>query len=653
MLDPNTLNQLRQLKQTIEAQKDRAEGTVKGSQGRFGFVVLDDGREIFLPPEQMQRVFPDDRVAVEVIAGGEGKPVAKLEKLLSSPLREFTGQYVIREGAHFVEPDLPRLSRWLFVPPKLRRNARHGDYVRARIARHPFEDGRPQARVDAIIGNADSPRLEVNYALARHGCPAEELPFDEADLTPPDLAQRLDCTALPFLTIDGVDTLDMDDALHAEADGDGWRLRVAIADPTAWVRPGSALERALARRGQSVYLPGHCVPMMPASLANERCSLLPGQERAALLCTLSVAADGTITGCEFAQARILSRARLSYDEATAALAEEQHPLHAELQRLDAVSAALRAQRQRDHLLVPDRNDYRYAVNERGHISDIHCEPRNPAHRIVEECMVATNRSAAEFLRGDDALFIVHNGFRPERGDNVRRLLEAHAPALAAIDFSAPEGYLQLLQSLPTSEPTPAEESGPAPALPLRSVLSRSLERSRLQRRAAPHFGMGLPAYTTITSPIRKYSDFLLHRIIKARLGGAEPPRLDDQQLAQLQTSGDNARQASRLAEQWLNCLWLQQQPAAVHEGEIVHINSSGFTVRLLASGVEGVVDTRKLPEKHSFDQVALRLSGAGRIYQLEQRVSVSVASIDVKKRSIQFTPVEAEAEQAVEASLPS
>jgi VacB/RNase II family 3'-5' exoribonuclease len=637
MLDPNTLSQLRQLKQSIEAQKDRAEGTIKGSQGRYGFVVLDDGREIFLPPEQMLRVFPDDRVAVEVIANGEGKPVAQLEKLLESTLREFTGQYVIREGAHFVEPDLPRLSRWLFVPPKLRRNARHGDYVRARIARHPFEDGRPQARVDAIIGNAESPRLEVDYALARYGCPSEDLRFEEADVTPPVLENRLDCNALPFLTIDGEDTLDMDDALHAEREGDGWRLRVAIADPTAWVRPGSALERAIARRGQSVYLPGHCVPMMPASLANERCSLLPEQERAALLCTLTVTAEGNIAGYEFAEARIRSRARLSYDGAAAALAAREHPLQGELLQLDAVAAALRSQRQRDHLLMPDRDDYRYEVDTRGHISSIHREPRNPAHRIVEECMVAANRCAADFLRGDDALFIVHNGFRPERGDNVRRLLESHAPALASIDFSTPQGYLQLLQSLPQAAATPA---GTGPALPLRSVLSRSLERSRLQRRAAAHVGMGLAAYTTITSPIRKYGDFLLHRIIKARLNNTKAPRLDDQQLAQLQASADNARQAGRLAEQWLHCLWLKQQPKAEHEGEIVHINSSGFTVRLLSSGVEGVVDTRQLPDKYSFDQIALRLSGAGRVYQLEQVVNVSVASIDVKKRSIQFVPVE-------------
>lgn len=632
MLDKNALDQLRQLKQNIDAQKDRAVGTVKGTQGRFGFVVLEDGREVYLPPDQMQRVFPDDRIAVEVVTGSDGKPSAVLDKLLETPLRDFTGQYVVREGAHFVEPDLPRLSRWLFVPPKLRRNARHGDFVRARINRHPFEDGKPQARVDAVIGNADSERIEVNYALVRHRCAAGDLAADAAGLLTPDLGARADFTALPFVTIDGSDTLDMDDALHAERDGDGWRLRVAIADPSAWIKPQSALERAIAARANSVYLPGMSVPMLPAALANEHCSLLPEQERAALLCTLSIDAGGVITAYEFCEARIRSRAKLSYGEVAALLADEGngHPLAAALRELDAAARALHSQRLRDHLLMPEQPDYRYEIDARGRIAAIRREEKNAAHRLVEECMVAANRSAADFLRGGAALFVAHNGFRPERHDNVRRLIREQLPQCADLDFTTAEGYLALIQTL---EQTPAE-------LPLRAILSRSLERSRLQRHTAPHFGMGLPAYTTITSPIRKYGDFLLHRAIKAKLAGGEPAPIDDEQLAQLQQSGERARQAGRLAEQWLHCLWLQQQPVGVHAGDISHINSNGFTVRLRESGVEGFVDTRQLPDKYSFDQVALRLSGAGRTYQLEQAVAVTVAGIDVKKRSIQFAVAE-------------
>src|SRR5690606_3494549 len=175
----------------------------RGTQGRFGFVVLEDGREIYLPAEQMLRVFPDDAVDIEIVTAEDGKSSATLENLVHSELKQFTGQYVIRDNAHFIEPDLPRLNRWIFVPPKLRREARHGDYVRASITRHPFSDGRPQARVDDVIGNAAQKGIEARYALARFGLPGETLPLDESLVSMPDPSTRHDLTALPFVTIDG------------------------------------------------------------------------------------------------------------------------------------------------------------------------------------------------------------------------------------------------------------------------------------------------------------------------------------------------------------------------------------------------------------------------------------------------------------------
>ncbi len=636
MLDVNALSQLRQLKQSIEAQKDRADGVVRGSQGRFGFVRLDDGRDIYLAPEQMQRVFPEDRVAIEVITGADGKLSAQLETLLASPLRDFTGQYVIRDGAHFVEPDLPQLSRWLFVPPKLRRGANHGDFVRARINRHPFEDGKPQAKIDAIIGGTDKPFIEADYALARFDCPTDDLQADERDLRAPDLSQRADLTQIAFVTIDGADTEDMDDALYAERNGDGWKLLVAVADPDAWIVPGSKLEQAIAARGCSIYLPGRTLPMLPRELATVHCSLLPNVDRAALVCTLQVGSDGVIADFQFSEARIRSRAKLDYDTAAALIASGgEAEAGSSLAVLNEVTAALAAQRGRDHLLMPDRPDYSFSVDAQGHLTAIHRRAKTIAHRVVEECMVATNRCAAQWLSDGDALFVDHPGFRTERLDQLRKLIATHCPALAdpenkESDLTALPGYIAAMQALERA----------AGELPLRSIASRSLARSQFSRRAAPHFGMGLPAYTTITSPIRKFGDLLLHRSLKAKLAGTAPPSIDDATLATLQLSSDRARQAARLAEEWLECLWLQQQPAQPYEGVISHLNSSGFSVRLDENGIEGFVDTRKRPGKYSFDQTLMRLTGGDGTFQLEQRVRVSVTGVDVRKRSVQLALVE-------------
>ena len=649
MLSNDALAQLRQLKQNIHDDKDRAEGIVKGSQGRFGFIVLDDGREIYLPPEQMLRVFPDDRVAIEVVAGAEGKPLAQLERLISSSLHAFTGQYVVRENAHFVEIDSPRLSRWIFVPPKLRRSAKYGDYVRARITQHPFKDGKPQACIDTIIGNAEQKGIGARYALARFDLPEAALALIEDDLAQPDFNTRRDLTTLPLITIDGADTRDMDDALHAEraainpddssnANPSGWKLTVAIADPSAWIKAGSNLEQNIAARGTSIYLPGLTVPMLPEQLANDKCSLQPDVERLALIIELWVSDSGAIARYEFSEARVRSHAKLSYDAATQLLGAdataESTPWAASLRELHALSARLLEQRRRDHIVLPERSEYRAQLDDNGKVAAYQRQQKTAAHILVEECMVAANRCAADFLRDQCAIFVSHRGFRSERRDNVKKLLAAELPTFTDKNTAELADYIALMQTLATT----------THELPLREILFRSLERGYFSAQMEPHFGMGLSSYTTITSPIRKYNDYLLHRLIKAKLRGDAVPASAVETIpsltAQLQDCGDRARQASNLAQQWLDCDYLSQEftrnPERSWRGELIHITSSGVVVRLLDNGIQGFVDTRRSGEKFSFDSVYMRLSSPQHSYQLQQQIEVKVAAIDTKKRTISF-----------------
>lgn len=644
MLDSNALSQLRQLKQTIQEHKASHTGTVKAAQGRFGFVVLDDGREIYVPPEQMQRVFPDDRVEIDIVENGDNKPTATIVAVLNSPLGKFTGQYIVRDKAHFVEPDLPRFNRWLFVPPKLRGSAKHGDYVCASICRHPLPDGKGQARIDRIIGSPGQPGIETAYALARFQLPEKPLTAGATDFVEPDERQRRDLTTLPFVTIDGSTTLDMDDALFAEPTATGWRLTVAIADPTAWIKPGSPLERAIAARATSVYLPGVTVPMLPPQLANERCALQAGVERLALACTIDVDSNGRIEGYEFCEARIRSQARLDYDGVAAFLAGAESTIAADapwapsLRALHEVATALRDQRQREHVAMPERVEYRIELNAQRKAAAYRREEKNAAQQLVEQCMVAANRCAAEFLGETRAPFIRHNGFRSERHELVKQLIKAQLPQLENADIAALDGFVALQRTLATN----------TYELPLRAIFMRSLERSQFSSGAAPHFGMGLPRYATATSPIRKYHDFLVHRAIKAKLRGEQAPHFKDALLAQLQDIGDRVRQAGKLVEQWLNCDYLlglagakatdenPPLPTEVFPGEIVHVTSSGLVVRLLANGIEGFLDTRQSGEKYSFDNVHMLLTSATRRFELEQRIDVVVSAIDTKRHTIGF-----------------
>lgn len=654
MLNNDALSQLRQLKQQIHDQKQRARGSVRGTQGRFGFVVLDDGREIYLPAEQMLRVFPDDCVDIEIITGADGKTTAQLEQLVSSELREFTGQYVVRDNAHFVEPDLPRLSRWIFVPPKQRMNAKHGDYVCASIALHPFKDGRGQARIEKVIGNAAQKGIEARYALTRFRLQDSALPLDDNDLLAADNASRRNLTALPFVTIDGAETRDMDDALYAERDAEsgGWKLSVAIADPGAWIKPGSALEQAIAARGNSIYLPQLTIAMLPEALANERCSLLPDVERLALVCELVIDSAGNITHYEFSEARIRSCAKLSYAQVAEFLSSDTAEPSAwatSVRALSSIAQQLQLQRARDHIVLPERSEYRAQYTDNGKVAGYIRQEKNAAQQLVEECMVAVNRSAADFLNSDTtnaqtALFVAHRGFRQERLENVAKLLNEQLPELADQDAQTLPGYIALMQNLATSQHE----------LPLREILFRSLERSQFSSKPEPHFGMGLPCYTTVTSPIRKFNDYLLQRAIKAKLRGESAPPISAEQIAQLQDCSDRARQASNLAQQWLDCDYLlqqqllqqqQSQPTQVYRGEIVHVTSSGIVVRLLDNGIQGLVDTRNSGVKFSFDNVYMKLSSATQQFQLNQQVEVTVANVDMKKRAISFALAAAEPAQ--------
>ena len=651
MLNNNALSQLKQLKQQIEDQKEYAIGIVKGTQRRFGFVILEDGREIFLPAEEMDKVFPGDKVKTLIVTPAAtnkkntpSKPSAKLEKLLSSPLTEFTGRYIIKGKGHFIQPDLPHLSRWLFIPPTARSNAKDGDYVRCKISKHPFPHAKPQATILQVIGPLDKKGIEADYVSQKFQLEAPWPDQWQNEIKEADNSSRQDLTHIPFITIDGASTVDLDDALFVEITDNGWRLSVAIADPSAIIPEGGVLEQNIQRRGTSIYLPGHAIPMLPAELANNACSLTPQQQRPALVCSIDISADGTIANYKIIEALVCSQGKLSYQDVDNTLQSlgnnpeevrtNSHTHIATLTALKELAEALHQHRKQHHLVHSSRAEFRLVLNSERKLD--HMEPltKTTAHLLVEECMIAANRCASDFL-GSEGLFIAHSGFRPERLADACKLAQEQLD-LTDIDPSSAEGYRQLMQKA-------AQQTD---EFPLQSVLSRLLTRSTLSNQAAEHFGMGLPSYTTFTSPIRKYSDFLVHRIIKQKLQDEPAPITSQQQLDDLQQILTAARQARSEMERWLKCQFLLPCRGQTFYGEVTQINSNGFTVRMDDNHIEGFVDTRKIKEKFSFDPMRLRLKSKQQSVQLEQRVRVTIDEIDCDKRNILLKFASAEEEAA-------
>lgn len=650
MLNIDALQQLKSLKKDIKDSKEIVQGIVKGSNNRFGFVTLSDGKDIYLSPDEMLKVFPGDEVQIEVQQDPKGKEFGVVEKLIKSKLKQFVGKYVIKGKAHFVDVDVAGMSRWIFIPPNKRGKAQEDDLLYCQVLQHPIKNGKPQAEILRIIGRLDKPGIEREYVICKHNV--------ENDWNNETLAQtnslseqtiidqqsgRQDLRTLPFVTIDAASTTDMDDALFVEKNEHGWTLKVAIADPTAVIPQESALEKTAFNRMTSIYFPGEPLPMLPESISTQLCSLLPNVDRLALICEIKVDSTGALGDYKIYEATIQSRAKLSYQEVAEFLESQQsieapegeHPLTADkeiasvLNHLATLANTLKQWRA-DHALVSeDRPDYRLRLNDQKKIATIDVIEQNAAHGIVGECMIAANRCAADFLKQSlpTGLFISHAGIRSERQSNVLEVARSRWQEATPDNLTDKDNYVKLVRLAQQDQTLP----------PIKSIIAKQHERSLFSTIAKPHFGMGLDAYTTFTSPLRKGNDFYVHRLIKKVINAEPAEILTDEDLEQLQEQTFCARRAVNEMEQWLKCQYLEPQKDQVFEATVVRMTSAGCQVKINENGIEGFVSTKAMPVKYSFDPNLMTLTSKSKDqFMLDQVVNVSLDSVDWKRKQIQF-----------------
>lgn len=657
MLNRDTMAQLRGLKDQMESEKERLEGVLRGTTSRYGFVRVDDGREVFVPPDEMLKAFPGDRVRVCIRPGKDKRLVADIEGLVEGAVTHFSGRCVCKGKAVFVEPDLPDINRWLFIPPSARSGIAEGDYLVCKLLKHPIRDGKPQATVLKRIGAADDPHIENAYTLARHGIdeqwPPEALEEVEALIAKVDPIEghsgREDFTTLAFVSIDAARTQDIDDALYAEVRPDGgWILYVAIADPTAYIDADSPLREQVRDRASSMYFHGGVVPMLPEVLAQQKCALAEDEVRPALVCRMEITEDGNVGDFKFFEGLIKSRAKLSYYAVDRYLNGQNDTLicHATpLEALYQASRALRTQREASGLVMEDRQEFRWVLNERGHIESIEPSEKLTSHRLVEECMVATNRCAAQLLVDSNTAgpFVVHDGFRRDRKQDQEAFLKAYLSEVDELDPSTLEGYRDLIKRLNSAKHE----------LPLRAMLNRLLTRARLSKKPGAHMGMSLPAYTNCTSPLRKYLDFLVHLQIKAVIRGTQTIDTPQPELDRLSQRLLQLRKVSQEAERWLCAEYLTrlaQEDKAPWAGTVAYIGNEGINVRLDANGIEGFValpmahrknkqgpkgkknKQKAPPEMFTFDKLTATLQSKARRFRVDQAVLVSFAGVSEDPR---------------------
>ncbi|MFT6791194.1 MAG: exoribonuclease-2 [Cellvibrionaceae bacterium] len=655
MLDRNVLTQLSTLKKEIRASRDVQQGTVRGSSGRYGFIDLDDGRDIFLAPEQMQRVLNGDRVEVVVTQKNKEQFEARLEKLLFSPQKQIAGKYCLNDKGHFVIVEQHQHTRWFFVPSKLRISAQDGQYVTARIQQHPFDSGRVQIKNIQVLGpefNAETMRKFTLASFQLHdGFPpdakeqSQHLQTKKLELIDNDYRQ--DLRNLDFVTIDSKGTKDMDDALRIISTDEGWCLSVAIADPSDEILPDSPLDKVAWRRAQTIYFPGKPVTMLPEALSHERYSLVSGLDCYAIVCEMHIGTDGQVKRHRFIPAVIQSKGKLSYQQVTALLNGRDYtlpaqldsavPFRQQLQILKACTEAMRTYRRENQLVNEGRNDFLLILNERGHLEKIEKLKATIAHLLVEEAMVATNQCAGNFLaENKTGIAVVHRGYRNERREDIEKLLKEWLGQETFSDSRELDNFIAMNH---TMQKDPEAKNALA-------VQRRFLQGSELSLEHEPHFGLGAPYYANITSPIRRYQDLVnlrsIHWILKGKkdkLGQIKPKVVKG-----LNEVLSNNRFALRFMEQWLIANYMKDKVGRTFQGYIALLTSQGVGIRLLDTGIEGFIVARKESkakpgedfDKISFNNQRMELSWNGVPLYYDQLVSVTLGAIDTDKKKLVF-----------------
>jgi len=642
MLKLDTLNQLKQLKTDIKASRNLMTGTVKGSAHKFGFVSLDTGKDIYLPPDEMEKVLPGDRIEIEIIKDDKNKKVAKIERLISSPTKIFCGKYITKGKAHFIEPDIIGMNRWFFVPPQKRKNAQAKDLVKCKITQHPYKTGKAQAAITDIIGTEQDEAIEREYACQKYNIETswskaveEQVSAIDESLIERKKVDRADFTHLPFVTIDASTTLDIDDALYAEANEKGWSLYIAIADPCALIEAGSAIEEEALKRASSIYFPGYQVPMLPETLAADLCSLREGELRLAKVLSIQINVNGELGEYALKNAFIRSTQKMSYDDVSDYLAgvnesaESTNTANNMLCILESATLALLENRQSNSLVHAERIEFQIELNEQQKIAHIQQKKLTVAHRIVEESMVAANRCIAELLAKSEqnSLFIKHNGVREDRYEALQNLLSEQFPD---DDIATLSGFIKVMQQVSSSDELNDYHL----------LMSRQLEKSTFSAEPGPHFGMGLAQYTTFTSPLRKAQDFLIHRQLDSYLSG-NTQAIDSSVIAKLEERRSDVRGAAYDVEQWLKCQFMAKNKEVLN-ARVQRTFSTGFHVRLVETGIEGFISTKEMEGKYSFNQEQLTLTGKGHTFKLDQLVQVRLKQVDWSRKQLNFEIVETE-----------
>jgi ribonuclease R len=637
------LETLQNLKKHIQDTQHRYVGYTKGTKSRFGFLETEDGQDIFIPPYEMDKIFPGDRICL-LVKTINGEETTTIEEILEHNFVRFVGIFTEDETGSYVIPEDSNINKRIRIPKSMKKNSKNGCFVKAEMIEQPCVNKKPKARILSVVGDSNTSGIENDLVIAKYGIPykpsfnarKELLDFnDEKEKIVKKQAFRKDLTNLPFLTIDGESTMDIDDAIFAEKNGNQWKLFVAISDVSEFVVQNSAIDRDAFKKTTSVYFTGKMLPMLPNEISTETCSFKESETRMAMIAEMDISENGELLESNFYEAYIESKAKMSYLEVedfilnnNLEFVEKYGDLSKQIFNLYKLHETLNHNRQINYIIPEFSKDYKLMLDIDKKIKDIQPMDYKISNKIIEECMIIANIAAAQFLKRNykKAIYKSHKGIDIKKLSNLKELIKRHFSDFNDFDLQNIDTFKDVLQKANEIDNTGY----------LKSLLILYMNRSEFSTTPESHFGLGFEEYTYFTSPNRRYPDIVVHRMIKAIIHNKPFNEDIDSIVDHLNQKNKEIEKAINEADSWLKCIYINNKRNHSFTAKIYDSNESTIMLEIIENGIKGILPVSILGDVKKYDNIEFIHNIDNVDYKINHVIDVKIKNINFQNKTIIF-----------------